>query len=159
MNTQENTKEQISVWKVVNIDKETNEIEVLDYLFRDGKDFHGATGTRFEPVSKKQYKEMTKKSYIAEMLEGCYSLDDLVKHHGTKSYNVLAQRIIDNDEQDSFVFDLSYNEHWDILRECGYNEKDYPLFNCTGGGRMLDANYKGNVSEELNAKIREYESK
>jgi hypothetical protein len=158
-------KEQINIYKVVNHDKETGEIEVLDYVFCDGnikdKDvFKGATGTRFEAVSEEQYNDQTSKDAIMERLEGCYNMRDLPDFAQQAALEAIYERMDAAGEIESFAFDLSYqNEVWDELRKLGYPEDKYPVFNCTGGGRMFTAPYKGNMSEELNALINKYESK
>jgi len=51
--------------KIVNFDKETNEITMLDYIFQHGG-FKGATGTKFEPITKSEYKERMQKDNVIE---------------------------------------------------------------------------------------------
>ena len=146
-------KKQIDIWKVVNIDKETNEIQMLDYLFDHGDGFKGATGTRFEPISKAEYKQRTSKKEVIQRIINCY--DETSYNKAKKLYKEMKQV----GEIESFVFDLSYANLWYKLREYGYNEKDYPVFECIGGGRMFDENFQGNVNPELSKEIQKYEKK
>ena len=154
------TRKQIDIYEVVNIDKETNEIEMLDYLFNHNDGFKGATGTRFEPVSKEEYKErMSKESVIDNIIDSGLIEGSIGEHIKRKVAAELYKEMKAAKELESFVFDLSYIEHWDKLRAFGFPKSKYPVFNCTGGGRMFESDYIGNVNTELSAKIRKYESK
>lgn len=149
-------KNQIDYWEVVNIDKESNEIIMLDYLFDDKDGFKGATGTRFEPVSKDEYEERMEDENLIE-----YLIDsgmDLPKDYKRTGFEGLVNDM-DFSDKESMVFDTSYREHWDKLRSHGYPESEYPIFNCSGGGRMFDNKFKGNVNPKLSKLIREYETK
>ena len=44
--------------KIVNYNEETKKITVLDYIFKDDS-FKGATGSKFEPVSRDEYEYRT----------------------------------------------------------------------------------------------------
>lgn len=148
---------QIDIWQVVNINKETNEIQMLDYLFDHGDGFKGATGTRFDPISKAAYREAMSKDSIIDRIIDCGLVTAPNESLQYKFAEVIYKEMKANGELESFVFDLSYTEHWDKLRKHGYPKSKYPIFNCTGGGRMFDADFQGNVNPELSAKIREYE--
>lgn len=156
MKTQE--KEQTNYYQVVNVDKDNNELIMLDYIF-EYRDTKGATGTRFEPISKEVYKEMTSKDAVIERIIDCglveYRYNKDIKY---KFAETLYKEMKKSGEIEAFCFDTSYKEHWDKLRVFGYPKGKYPIFNCTGGGRMFDKNFKGNVSEELNEIIRKAES-
>lgn len=143
-------REQTDYWKIVNINKDINEITMLDYVFEDG--FKGATGTKFEAVSKEEFKDRTKKDNILEFLIDCGLSDTQAKDAYTKAK---ANGVMGLAE---LVFDLSYVEHWDKIREYGYSKTQYPIFNCIGGGRCFDKDFKGNINEELSIIIRKYES-
>lgn len=147
-------------WKVVNIDPETNEITMLDYVFKHKDGFKGATGTKFEPVTKAEYKERTSKdSIIDSLIDSGLITYDHNKNIQRKMAEVLYKEMKAAKEIDSFAFDLSYTEHWDELRSHGYPKSKYPIFNCTGGGRCFDKGFKGNVNPELSKIINEYETK
>lgn len=151
-------REQTDYYQVVHHDKETGEIIMLDYIFRHSDGFKGATGTRFEPVSKEQYKEETSKARIIERLEDCGIVTCDNEQAKKAALNSLYKQMKANDEIEYFCFDLSYIEHWDKLRALGYPENKYPVFNCTGGGRCFDKNFEGNINPELSKLIREIES-
>lgn len=145
--------------KVVNYNKETNEITVLDDVFsgvfsyNDG--FYGATGTTFLPVSKAEYKERTKKANVIEkILEvGVPELFQLTGANGC--YKAMKE----NGEIESFMFDTSYSELWKYLRkELKLNKTNAYIFECTGGGRCFDNNFNGNVNPELSEIIRKFET-
>ena len=101
--------------KIVNFDEDTKQITVLDGIFKYEDGFKGATGSKFEPVSR--------------------------------------------DEVKDFVFDTSYNELWEYLREeLNLSEDEAYIFNCIGGGRCFDKDFNGNINPELSILIREIES-
>jgi hypothetical protein len=134
--------------KVVNI-SEDGEITLLSYVF-ECKDFKGATGDRFYPVSREEYEDRTNDESVIDYLEsaGC----DYIQIKDTlDNYSV--------EEQAEFMFDMSYSELWDYLREVtGLSEEDYHIFECVGGGRCFDKDFQGNVNPELSEIIRQYES-
>ena len=67
--------------------------------------------------------------------------------------------MIANDEVKDFVFDTSYDELWDYLREeLNLSEDEAYIFNWIGGGRCFDKDYQGNYNEKLSQLIREIES-
>jgi len=152
------TKKQIDVWQVVNIDKENNEIQMLDCLYDHGKGFKGATGTRFEPVSKVSYEEAMSKNSVIDHIVSSGLITAPSKELEEKFAEVMYKEMKANGELERFQFDLSYAEHWSELRKHGYSKSQYPVFNCKGGGRMFDSDFQGNVNPELSAKIREYET-
>lgn len=154
MKTKEIKEERISILEVVNIDEESNEIWVLNDLFDHGNGFTGAIGSKFIPISKAEYKEMTSKKEVIQRIMDCY--DTVTSYNrAEKIYKEMKQKC----ELTKFIFDLSYAELWDKLREYGFNKKEYPIFECISSGRMFDANFKGNVNTHLSEKIREYEKR
>lgn len=140
--------------KIVNYDKENNEVTVLDYTFQHDDNFKGATGTKFEIVSKSQYMAYMSKKYVMEQLIDC----DLGKNK--VELNVMYSDMKDNDEIEQFVFDLSYfSLHEYIRTELNLSKKDCFILSCSGGGRCFDSNYRGNFNTELSAIIRKAETK
>lgn len=129
------------------------EIKVLDYSFVHSDDFKGLTGSIFVPISKKELKETISKKNVLDFLNDC--IDGKTKKELVKMYEELKA----NDELISFMFDLSYqNQVWDKLRELGYNEKEYPIFSCTGGGRCFKVGEKFNLRPDLEHLLIEFES-
>lgn len=152
-------KKEIIINKVVNNNKENNEIQMLDYLFDHGDGFKGATGTRFEPISKETYRDMMSKESVIEHLVSSGLITAPNENLEHKFAEVLYKEMKASGELEAFTFDLSYKEHWDQLREYGYPKSKYPIFNCVGGGRMFDADFEGNVNPELSKEIRKYEKR
>ena len=157
MKTQE--REQKNYFEVVNIDKESREITMLDYIFKHSDGFKGATGTKFEPVSKEQYKdELSKDNVIERIIDFGLIEYSHNKDIQWKMAEVLYKEMKKAGELESFCYDLSYAEHWDKLRAFGYPKSKYPIFNCIGGGRCFDKDFKGNVNPELSKLIRDIEA-
>jgi hypothetical protein len=148
MKTQ-NGKREIKVNAVVNI-AEDNEIKVLEYLFCHSDNFKGAVGSTFYPVDKAYYKERLKKDNVIEYLTDA----GLSKSDALEAY----RQYKDNGNLYELMFDTSYSELWDYLRTFGYTEKEYPIFECVGGGRCFDADFTGNKNEYLHKYIRRFES-
>lgn len=150
-------KEQINYNKVVNI-AEDGEITVLDYVFDHKDGFKGATGSRFYPVSKEEYEEKTSEDSIIEyLIDSGMELPEQYKRGG---FEQLADAIITNGEEAETMFDTSYSELWDYLREeCELSKDEAFIFTCSGSGRCFDKDFKGNVNPQLSKIIRQYESK
>lgn len=150
-------KTQTNYNKIVNFDKETNEIIMLDYIFKHDDGFKGATGTHFEPITKSEYKErMKKENAIESLIDSGIELPENFKRGG---FNAMYKAMKANDEIESFMFDTSYSELWNYLREeLKLSENEAYIFNCTGGGRCFDKDFQGNINPELSVLIREIES-
>lgn len=145
--------------QIVNFDKDSREITVLDYIFFDtmhGKPFNGATGSKFEPVSRAEYEERTSRENIIEyLMDATNEVPEQFKRGGFEAW---ADAIIDANEQDQVCFDTSYSELWEYLREeLNLTEDEAFIFNCIGGGRCFDKTFKGNINPELSKLIRKAE--
>lgn len=142
--------------KVVNI-SEDGEISVLADVFEYEDGFRGATGNSFYPVSKAEYEEkITEENFIEYLIDSGIELP--VEYKRTGFAGMVAQ--MNENERANLMFDNSYSELWDMMREvAGLSEQDAYIFNCSGGGRMFDSNFQGNINPELSAIIREYETK
>lgn len=141
--------------KVVNFDKETNEITVLRDVFSYDDGMRGAVGSKFEALSEDQIQEVI----------GEYEDDDKeLLIYMAENFGEINRDIIENidSSRDALIelfFDLSYENLWDELREqTGLSEEESVIFNCIGGGRCFDKDFQGNVNPELSKIIREYES-
>ena len=143
--------------KIVNFDEDTKEITVLDGIFKYEGGFKGATGSKFEPVSRDEYEDRTDKdNFVEYLIDSGIDLPDNFKRSG---FEGLAKAMIANDEVKDFVFDTSYDELWDYLREeLNLSEDEAYIFNCIGGGRCFDKDFNGNINPELSILIREIES-
>lgn len=152
--------------KIVNV-SECGEIQVLDdvFMYRDG--FKGATGSRFYPVTKKQYKQSTTLKAIEERLrdsvcedEVPYEYKEYERGRYKNPYKKWAEAIKEASEAEDFMFDTSYSYLWSYLRdELGLSENEAYIFECVGGGRMFDKNFQGNYNPHLSEIIRKYENK
>ena len=143
--------------KIVNFDEDTKEITVLDGIFKYKDGFKGATGSKFEPVSRDEYEDRTDEdNFVEYLIDSGIDLPDNFKRSGFEGF---AKAMIVNDEVENFVFDTSYNELWDYLREeLNLSEDEAYIFNCIGGGRCFDKDFNGNINPELSILIREIES-
>lgn len=146
----------IYINKVVKV--EGNTITVLESAFDDGDGFKGLVGTSFEPISKAQYKERTKLSEVEDYLRSCVSENEVPdKFLYTDSGNISknpykrwAKAIKEADELGYVMFDTSYEELWDYLREeLNLSEEEAYIFNCIGGGRCFTAQDKFTHNKEL----------
>jgi len=156
-----NTRKEITYNKIVNF--ENNEITVLDGVFNygdihnEGKVFKGATGSKFEVVSKKQYCNTMQKKNVIDKLEDLEIPEHFGKGKSALNKCYLAMKV--NNEIEDFMFDLSYFELWDYLREeLNLSLDQAYIFNCIGGGRCFEKDFQGNINPELSEVIREYES-
>ena len=143
--------------KIVNFDEDTKEITVLDGIFKYEDGFKGATGSKFEPVSRDEYEDRTDEdNFVEYLIDSGIDLPDNFKRSG---FEGLAKAMIANDEVKDFVFDTSYDELWEYLREeLNLSEDEAYIFNCIGGGRCFDKDFNGNINPELSILIREIES-
>lgn len=149
----ERTKEKFN--KVVNYDG--NEITVLEEVFSYEDGMKGACGIIFEPISRERYDDDTSFESIRESLKDA---SELPKDFEDGGYNAWTQAIIDNCEEGEVMYDYSFSEIWDNIREeLGLDDENAFVFNCIGCGRIFNENYQGNMNLELSAKIREYERK
>lgn len=150
-------KEETIYNKVVNFDKETKEITMLDRTFKHSDGFKGAVGTIFEPISRDSYDETMDEDNVIE-----YLIDsgiELPKEFKRGGFEQLYDAMLNNNELEDFMFDTSYREMWGELREeLGLDEEEAYIFTCTGGGRCFDKNFQGNINPELSAEIRKFES-
>ena len=153
----ETKKQETKYNKIVNFDEDTKEITVLDGIFKYEDGFKGATGSKFEPVSRDEYEDRTDEdNFVEYLIDSGIDLPDNFKRSG---FEGLAKAMIANDEVEGFVFDTSYDELWEYLREeLNLSEDEAYIFNCIGGGRCFDKDFNGNINPELSILIREIES-
>ena len=153
----ETEKQETKYNKIVNFDEDTKEITVLGGIFKYEDGFKGATGSKFEPVSRDEYEDRTDEdNFVEYLIDSGIDLPDNFKRSG---FEGLAKAMIANDEVKDFVFDTSYNELWEYLREeLNLSEDEAYIFNCIGGGRCFDKDFNGNINPELSILIREIES-
>lgn len=149
-------KTQTTYNKVVNI-AEDGEITVLCDVFTYSYGMTGALGHTFYPVSKKEYEEkISDENMIEYLMDSGIQLTAEQARYGWEG--VVSG--MTTDEREELMFDNSYSELWDEMREAaGLDEESAHIFECTAGGRIFDKEYQGNVNPELSAIIREYENK
>ena len=134
------------------------EFYFCDYIFKHKDDFKGATGTELVPVSKEEYEERTSLESITERFEDCWR-DAVSNGDEFRSLDDYCSDIFQY-EGDEAVFDFSGYNLWDQLREIGYDEENYPVFDCIGGGRCFSKDDKWDkiYDEKLLKKIVRIES-
>lgn len=156
-------RKQFDFWKVVNYDADSKEVTVLDYAFTDtlhGEAFNGCTGSKFDIISKAEYKERTSKENVINYLIDSGILGEHSEQMERKVAEVYYKELKANNELDSFIFDNSYEHLHDYLRkELKLNKTEAYTFSCSGGGRCFDESYKGNINPELTEVINQFESK
>jgi hypothetical protein len=118
-----------------------DEYYFLDYTFDDtlhGGEFKGATATVLRPVSDHEHEERIsdlsewfRDSWIGAV--GAGETEDSLESWSEWIYKTNG---------DESIYDLSGQDLWPQLRAIGLSEDDYPLFECTGGGRSFSKNMK-----------------
>lgn len=111
-----------------------DEYYFLDEIFEYGPDFKGATATVLRPVPKDEYDERSDPENLRE------------------EYRELWQQAVEHGDTDDGLddwmeyvdaapyWDDSGTQYHDRIRELGFSEEDYPVIECTGGGRSFDKN-------------------
>lgn len=147
----------ININKVVKV--VDNTITLLESAFEYEDGFKGLTGSVFEPISKAYYKERTKLSEVEDYLRSCVGEADIPNEYlytdsgerlSKNPYRRWAKAIKEADEVEQVMFDTSYSELWDYLRdELNLSEEEAYIFNCSGGGRCFTAQDKFTHNKEL----------
>lgn len=157
-----NYEEKTEYFEILGRDKEGT-IWMLDYTFIHDNDFKGATGTNWYPVTKEEYEERLDVDYL--MYEYKWLWQQIVKDGKTEdSLEQWAEQLLNSGEAEEFLWDTSYRNKWDDIRELfpELNEEDYPVFRCTGGGRCfhnpIDIDWDVLLKPELVKVIEKYES-
>ncbi len=143
------------------IGRQDDEFVFLDYVFRHSDGFHGATGTRMRPISKSEYEDRTDRDNLKEYYEDIWR--DMVSNRKTdEGLEDWIETVIRIDGVEETAFDTSYwnSPMWDAIRKKGYPEDEYPVFECSGGGRCFDKKMKWDevYEPELWKLIQEYEA-
>lgn len=141
--------------KIVKV--EDNVITVLNEAFEYTNGFKGLIGTLFEPISKACYKQQTKLSVIEDYLRNCVDEEGIPleyreheKGYYKNPYKRWAKAIKETGVEGQVMFDTSYSELWDYLREeLNLSEDEAYIFNCIGGGRCFSADDKFTHNKEL----------
>lgn len=133
---------------------EDNTITVLKESFKHSDDFKGLIGINFEIISKDEYDEIIE-PYLNDKIE-------LIKYYADAGCDITSDFIdgIEADEESikNLMFDTSYSNLWEYLREkLNLSEDEAYIFNCVGGGRCFK---KGDVfthNKKLQYLIDEFE--
>ncbi len=135
-----------------------DDMEVFS-IFDYGDGFKGATGSRFELVSRAQYEEETSEENVRDNYAYLWQ-EAVTSGHYKGSENDYIEELMQ--DVDSLVYDNSYSHLHDSIRELlGVTEEEYPIINCSGGGRMFDdkTTYPTVYREDLLQLIRDAETK
>jgi hypothetical protein len=107
----------------------------LETLFRHADNFNGATGWTLTPISADQHEDLTSIDALKDRFREIWQHQ---AHNGQTEQSLaeFAQWVYDIDGDES-IFDFSYYEHWEQLREHGLTEDEYPVFDCHSCGRVF----------------------
>lgn len=141
------------------IGRQGDEYIFLDYLFKQGT-FHGATGTRMRPISQGEHSERTDPDNIKDRYEDIWR-EVVSSGKTTEGLDEWVDMCIRIDGVNHMAYDTSYwmSEMWGQLREIGITEEEYPVIECTGGGRCFDIDMQWDelYDEKLWKLIQKYE--
>lgn len=121
---------------------EHGSVIVLDEVFEYDRDFKGATGSRFEIVSREEveeaiepenFKEYVREIWQMEVAEGLITsgLDEWIEYYFETE-----------DEKIEYLYDDSYSRLHPAIREA-FDVPEDAVINCTGGGRMFPGALEG----------------
>lgn len=120
-----------------------DEYYFVDYFFDDtlhGDPFMGATASILRPVTADEYEYRTEGDGLYEYLEEIWRMQ-VSEGNVTEGLEEWADMVYRIDGDDA-LFDLSYSEYWEDLRELGFDEDEYPIFEASGGGRSFSPDMK-----------------
>jgi len=154
-----NNREQIDYNKLIGVIGD--EYIFLDYVFKHNHGFKGATGTSLVAISQDEYEERTDPENIKERYEDAWR-ETVRLGKTTAGLNEWVSIIIYNDGVEECAFDTSYwnSDMWTEIREkTGHTVEEYPVYECTRGGRMFkkDMQWDELYEPELWKLICEYE--
>jgi hypothetical protein len=160
MTKNNNARQQINFNKPVGI--KDGSIYFLNYVFKDGDNFQGATGTVFDPVTKNYIDSITNEDWIE------YSREiwvEAVKSGSTEqSLEDYAESIKNESENQGQLYpghDDSYTELHDEAKK--YFDSNVETFSCCGGGRCFDLKLLNSfdtvINQDLIDLIKSYEAK
>jgi hypothetical protein len=132
---------------------------VCDYVFKE-KGLQGATASVFRPVSEEEYEEAYDLDNLIDRFQELWA--EAVKDGRTEDSLEEFCQIIADCDGDEALWDLSYYQYWDLIREAvpELTEKEYPILECVGGGRSFHRDMVWDVlyDAEVWALIRKYET-
>lgn len=137
------------------VGQKENEFYFVDDIFKYDDGMQGVTGTILVPVSKEEYEDRTSNEAKYDYLDNSGSWEEAVKSGRTEeSKQDYYQNIIDI-AGDELIFDFSGSDLWDQLRSIDYDEENYPVIECVGGGRCFKSknNFDKVFDKELLKKV------
>ncbi len=139
------------------VSRKGNEYYFVDYIFEHSDSFQGAVGSILVPISKKEYKERTSSDNLIEYFRDIW-LQAVEERTTEQSLRGWAKEVYEIDG-DNAIFDLSYSGYWKQLRNIGLTKKEYPIFECAGGGRCFskENSFDEIYDKELLQKIKKVE--
>lgn len=130
----------------------------LDYIFKDGENFKGATGTVLETLTEEEVKQrnddyLSEDEMIGQWREAVYAKATI------EGFYDWLEMVKDELGEDAGIDSSSESEYSPILREILGEEAVYRT-NCTGGGRCfsVDMQWDEIYNQELWEKIKEIET-
>lgn len=130
-----------------------------DYIFKNDENFKGATGSILRPISKDEHEYNTSEEGLLEYLGELWQ--DAVASGNTEMGKAEWCEWVYEIDGDNAIYDLSYHNLHEQLREIGISEEDFPVIVCSGGGRCFNADdeFDEVYDQELLDKIRAIETK
>lgn len=117
-----------------------NEYYFLDYIFYDGKDFKGATGSVMSPLTEDEYDERVDDYFSYENMREFWQQAVKAKRTDLGLDEWIEE--VKNTDGENGVIDDSYSASYgEILKEKLGNEKAF-MIECVGGGRCFDKKMK-----------------
>lgn len=134
-------RQELRLYKCLGITKH-GELIMVDYFFSDtmnGKPFHGATGTRFVPISQEEIEARNELEYVKDVY-GYLWAEAVASGQTKESEDEYIQSLIDSElnygEGMFLGHDTSYICHIPDSIKDKYFE-NCETFECVGGGRMF----------------------
>lgn len=143
--------------KVVNYNREENEVTILEDIFEYYDNMKGATGTVYEIITKDKYTER-----LNEYLNNPEAVADYWKDVTGENLSYKEVIAIANDEgeirQVILGIDFKPAHLGEIRKELNLSEDNCYVITFVSAGRCFDKNFQGNVNAELSEIIRTAES-
>lgn len=121
---------------------EGGSVVVLDEVFEYDYGFKGATGTRFEIVSREEVEEAIETENFEDYAREIWRMEvaEGVTESGLEEW---TEHYFETEEEKiGYLYDNSYSHMHPAIREA-FNVPEDAVINCTGGGRMFPATLEG----------------
>lgn len=117
-----------------------NEYYFLDYIFYNGKDFKGATGSIMSPLTEEEYLERVDNYFDYDNMREFWQQAVEAKRTDL-GLDDWIEMVKDTDGENGVIDDSHENTYGEALKEKLGEEKAFRI-ECIGGGRCFDKNQK-----------------